>query len=52
MKELKPDPSFFPPYEEDGYDDGNIPEIDLPKKTKVTDIIPDEVPRKDGPSGE
>lgn len=29
------------------YDDGNIPEIDLPK-----DVIPDEVPRKDGPGGE
>lgn len=29
------------------YDDGNIPEIDLPQ-----DIIPDEVPRKDGPGGE
>lgn len=30
------------------YDDDNIPEIDLPGK----DIIPDEVPRKDGPGGE
>ncbi|MBQ7839931.1 MAG: hypothetical protein IJ390_05520 [Lachnospiraceae bacterium] len=29
------------------YDDGNIPEVDLPK-----DVIPDEVPRKDGPGGE
>ncbi len=29
------------------YDDGNIPEEDLPKN-----IIPDEVPRKDGPGGE
>ncbi len=29
------------------YDDGNIPEIDLPE-----DVIPDEVPRKDGPGGE
>ena len=29
------------------YDDGNIPEIDLPK-----DVTPDEVPRKDGPGGE
>jgi len=29
------------------YDDGNIPQTDLPK-----DIIPDEVPRKDGPGGE
>ncbi len=31
----------------DAYDDGNIPQTDLPK-----DIIPDEVPRKDGPGGE
>ena len=31
------------------YDDDNIPEIDLPK---TTDVIPDEVPRRDGPGGE
>ena len=31
----------------DLYDDGNIPKEDLPKN-----IIPDEVPRKDGPGGE
>lgn len=31
----------------DDYDDGNIPQVDLPQ-----DIIPDEVPRKDGPGGE
>lgn len=29
------------------YDDGNIPAEDLPQ-----DIIPDEIPRKDGPGGE
>lgn len=29
------------------YDDGNIPLEDLPQ-----DVIPDEVPRKDGPGGE
>ncbi len=29
------------------YDDGNIPKEDLPQ-----DVIPDEVPRKDGPGGE
>lgn len=29
------------------YDDGNIPHEDLP-----LDVIPDEVPRKDGPGGE
>lgn len=31
----------------DTYDDGNIPQVDLPQS-----IIPDEVPRKDGPGGE
>lgn len=31
----------------DTYDDGNIPKVDLPD-----DVIPDEVPRKDGPGGE
>ena len=31
----------------DNYDDGNIPQVDLPR-----DVIPDEVPRKDGPGGE
>lgn len=37
------------------YDDDNIPEIDLPKKTNNTnasDVIPDDVPRHDGPGGE
>lgn len=29
------------------YDDNNIPKEDLPQ-----DMIPDEVPRKDGPGGE
>ncbi len=29
------------------YDDGNIPNVDMPGN-----IIPDEVPRKDGPGGE
>ena len=39
------------PYKSD-YDDGNIPEIDLPRESNATDVIPDEVPRKDGPGGE
>lgn len=38
------------------YDDGNIPEIDLPQEHETDnnefDVIPDEVPRKDGPGGE
>ena len=38
------------------YDDGNIPKEDLPQKNSSgntsKDVIPDEVPRKDGPGGE
>lgn len=29
------------------YDDGNIPQVDLPQN-----VTPDQVPRKDGPGGE
>ena len=32
---------------QNAYDDGNIPHENLP-----LDVIPDEVPRKDGPGGE
>ncbi len=52
--------------EKNEYDDGNIPGIDLPTsneeqpyKSKMplqsqnaTNVIPDEVPRRDGPGGE
>lgn len=35
------------------YDDGNIPQSALPDdKEGTSDVIPDEVPRKDGPGGE
>lgn len=37
------------------YDDGNIPQPALPlpdDKEETSDVIPDEVPRKDGPGGE
>lgn len=42
------------------YDDGNIPEIDLPGKAWVAEPVPESVeplpestrPRKDGPGGE
>lgn len=45
----KENPTVFPNGQPpaDEYDDGNIPQVDLPQ-----DIIPDEVPRKDGPGGE
>lgn len=33
------------------YDDGNIPEIDLPNP-EDTIVIPDDRPRRDGPGGE
>lgn len=42
---IKTTPNNQPPANQ--YDDGNIPSTDLPQ-----DIIPDEVPRKDGPGGE
>lgn len=44
-KDLQTTPSSERPA--DTYDDGNIPQIDLPDN-----VIPDEVPRKDGPGGE
>lgn len=34
------------------YDDDNIPEVDLPGKSGMKDIIPDEVPGRSGPGGE
>ncbi len=34
------------------YGDGDIPEIDKPKPSNATNVIPDEVPRRDGPGGE
>lgn len=35
------------------YDDGNIPEIDLPKESWVTEPLPESTrPRKDGPGGD
>lgn len=39
----------YSPERDDGYNDDDIPQIDLPE---TTDIIPDEVPRRDGPGGE
>lgn len=39
----------------DDYDDENIPEEDLPQDESddmLKDMIPDEVPRRDGPGGE
>ena len=39
-------PNGMPP--QNAYDDNNIPKVDLPSK----DMIPDEVPRKDGPGGD
>lgn len=35
------------PYSNDGYDDDNIPEIDLPKTTDVGNSNSDEVPHHD-----
>lgn len=44
-QQINTTPNGQPPANE--YDDDDIPQIDLPQ-----DIIPDEVPRKDGPGGE
>lgn len=40
-------PNGLPMNAGNAYDDDDIPQVDLPQ-----DIIPDEVPRKDGPGGE
>lgn len=38
---------------ENEYDDDNIPEVDLPKQTWVTEPLPESTrPRKDGPGGD
>lgn len=35
------------------YDDGNIPEIDLPQDSWLTEPLPESTrPRKDGPGGD
>ncbi len=49
--ERKNQPSLVPPHL-DEYDDDNIPEIDTPKPADASNVIPDEVPRRDGPGGE
>lgn len=36
----------------DGYDDDNIPNVDLPEKSDSSEVKPDDVPRRDGPGGE
>lgn len=38
--------------EDNIYDDDNIPEIDLPGKDSLRDVIPDEIPGRSGPGGE
>lgn len=56
-------PDTVPIYASDAYDDGDIPPVDLPHSSaksstqnassnSTQDVIPDEVPRKDGPGGE
>ena len=49
MNKTENEVPVFPPNQPPAgaYDDGNIPKEDLPQ-----DVIPDEVPRKDGPGGE
>ena len=52
MKSSKTNLPTINPYSNDDYEDDNIPEVDLPKTTDAENIIPDEVPRRDGPGGE
>lgn len=53
MKEIK----YCPPKKNDGKDGSTdhgktTPEIILPPPDNATNVIPDEVPRRDGPGGE
>ena len=53
MKEIK----YCPPKKNGGNDGSSepvkpTPEIILPPPTNATNVIPDEVPRRDGPGGE
>ncbi len=41
----------IPETPEKGYGDNNTPEIDMPRESSATNVIPDEVPRRDGPGG-
>ena len=47
----KTESPLIPPHL-DEYDDDNIPEIDTPQPSDATNVIPDEIPRRDGPGGE
>lgn len=51
-KENKSENKFFN-QSKNAYDDGNIPEIDLPQDNWITEPLPESSrPRKDGPGGE
>ncbi len=49
-----PDINIYQPDRgENAYDDGNIPEIDYPKKDEIKEPLPEYTrPRHDGPGGE
>ena len=55
MKDKNQNKMLFPKQPTNEYDDGDIPRVDLPRDSypleMPADIIPDEVPRKDGPGG-
>lgn len=42
----------MPPYSTSEYDDGNIPEIDMPDSQDLVPGEEDDRPRQDGPGGE
>lgn len=59
MKEVSYDPSLWVPgsvypdkKDKDRSGHSGTPEIILPPPTDATNVIPDEVPRRDGPGGE
>lgn len=47
----KTESPLIPPHL-DEYDDDNVPEIDTPQPSDATNVIPDEIPRRDEPGGE
>ena len=55
MEDKQQNKMIFPAQPANEYDDDNIPSTDLPNDSypleMPADVIPDEVPRKDGPGG-
>ena len=55
MKKSEIETSFPQMYPDDTLkecDNHDVQEVDIPGGTNATNVIPDEVPRRDGPGGE